>query len=209
MAAKPVSFFASEAAGEAGLAQILKDITGNEIWSTVLAGGAVISIFSVTLVTLYGQTRILFAIGRDGLIPHRFTQVNPRTMSPTFNTVVVSVIVALIGGFVPAVYLWDTVSIGTLMAFSVVAIGIIVLRHTHPDLERPFKIPGYPVTPILTVGICLYIMWGLAAITWIIFISWLTICVGFYLVYGRNHARLNTYTSLEEIAEPSGRVDLE
>jgi len=209
IAAKPTSFFSTPEAAEAGLAQILKDVTGSTLWSTILAAGAVVSIFSVTLVTLYGQTRILFAIGRDGLIPHRFTEVNPKTMTPTFNTIVVAIAVALIGGFVPSDYLWDTVSIGTLMAFSVVAIGIMVLRRTHPGLERPFKIPGYPVTPILTVVVCLYIMWGLAAVTWIIFLTWIAIVVIFYFAFGRRHARLNSYTSLEEIAEPKGTVDAE
>ena len=204
IAAKPVDFFSTPEAAEAGLAQILKDITGTEVWSTILAAGAVISIFSVTLVTLYGQTRILFAIGRDGLIPKRFLEVNPKTMTPTFNTIVVSVIVALIGGFVPSDYLWDTVSIGTLMAFSVVAIGIIIMRRTHPDLERPFKIPGYPVTPILTVLVCGYIMWGLAGITWVIFFTWIAIVLAFYFFYGRHKATLNTYVDLEEIAEPRG-----
>ena len=207
IAAKPTSFFSTPEAAEAGLAQILKDVTGSTIWSIILAAGAVISIFSVTLVTLYGQTRILFAIGRDGLIPKRFTEVSPKTMSPSFNTVVVSIVIALIAGFVPSDYLWDTVSIGTLMAFSVVAIGIIVMRRTHPDLERPFKVPGYPVTPILTVVICLYIMWGLPLITWVIFISWLAAVALFYFAYGRRHARLNTYTDDEEISEPIGRLD--
>lgn len=205
LAAKPVSFFEDSENSEAGLALILKEITGNEVWSTVLAAGAVISIFSVTLVTLYGQTRILFAIGRDGLIPKRFLEVNPKTMTPTFNTIVVSIVVALIGGFVPADYLWDTVSIGTLMAFSMVAIGIMVMRRTHPNLERPFKIPGYPVTPILTVVACLYILYGLAAITWIIFAVWISIVLTFYFAYGRRHATLNHYVDEEEIAEPSGR----
>lgn len=207
IAAKPVDFFASEAAGEAGLAQILKDITGTEVWSTILAAGAVISIFSVTLVTIYGQTRILFAIGRDGLIPRRFLSVDPKTMTPTFNTIVCSIIIALIGGFVPADYLWDTVSIGTLMAFSAVAIGIIVMRRTHPELERPFTVPGYPVTPVLTVLVCGYIMWGLAGITWLIFLIWISICVAFYLFYGRRHATLNHYKELAEIAEPRGDDD--
>jgi APA family basic amino acid/polyamine antiporter len=205
LAAKPVSFFEDSENSEAGLALILKEITGNEVWSTVLAAGAVISIFSVTLVTLYGQTRILFAIGRDGLIPKRFLEVNPKTMTPTFNTIVVSIVVALIGGFVPADYLWDTVSIGTLMAFSMVAIGIMVMRRTHPNLERPFKIPGYPVTPILTVVACLYILYGLAAITWVIFAVWISIVLTFYFAYGRRHATLNHYVDEEEIAEPSGR----
>ena len=205
LAAKPVSFFEDSDNAEAGLALILKQITGNEFWSTILSAGAVISIFSVTLVTLYGQTRILFAIGRDGLIPRKFLEVSPKTMTPTFNTIVVAIVVALIGGFVPSDYLWDTVSIGTLVAFSMVAIGIIVMRRTHPDLERPFKIPGYPVTPILTVLACLYILWGLAAITWVIFGIWIAIVLLFYFFYGRHHATLNTYTDPEEIAEPAGR----
>lgn len=206
LAAKPVSFFEDQTNSEAGLALILKEITGNQIWSTILAAGAVISIFSVTLVTLYGQTRILFAISRDGLIPKKFTEVNPRTMTPVYNTVVVAIIVSLIGGFVPADYLWDTVSIGTLMAFSMVAIGIIVLRRTHPELERPFRVPGYPVTPILTVAACVYILSGLSWITWVIFACWIALCLIWYFAYGRHHATLNTYTDLEEIAEPDGRA---
>ena len=204
LAAKPVEYFEQTSSDEAVLSLILKDVTGNEIWSTVLAGGAVISIFSVTLVTLYGQTRILFAVARDGLIPKKFLEVNPKTMTPVYNTVVVSIVVALIGGFIPADYLWDTVSVGTLIAFSVVAIGIIALRRSHPDLERPFKVPGYPVTPILTVVVCIYIMLGLSAITWVIFSCWIALCLIWYFAYGRKHATLNTYVDPEEIAEPAG-----
>jgi APA family basic amino acid/polyamine antiporter len=125
-------------------------------------------------------------------------------MTPVFNTIVVAVAVALIGGFVPSDYLWDTVSIGTLMAFSVVAIGIMVLRRRDPDLERPFRVPGYPVTPLLTVAACVWIMWGLAAITWVIFGPWIAIVVIVYFLYGRRHATLNHYVDLEEIAEPKG-----
>ena len=142
---------------------ILENITGTSVPGTILAAGAVISIFSVTLVTLYGQTRILFAMGRDGMLPDKFASVNPRTLTPQFNTVVVAIVVALIAGFVPSDYLWDTVSIGTLVRFMVVAIGVIVLRRTHPELPRPFQVPGYPVTPILTVAVCIYILSGLAA----------------------------------------------
>ena len=123
---------------------ILENITGSRVAATILAAGAVISIFSVTLVTLYGQTRILFAMGRDGMLPDKFASVNPRTLTPTFNTIVVAIVVALIGGFVPADYLWDTVSIGTLMAFIVVALGVIVLRRTQPELQRPFRVPRLP-----------------------------------------------------------------
>ena len=206
IAAKPVSFFSTPEAAEAGLSQILKDITGNEFWSTVLAAGAVISIFSVTLVSLYGQTRILFAIGRDGMVSRKFTEVSAKTMTPVYNTIVVAIVVALIGGFVPSDYLWDTVSIGTLVAFSMVAIGVIVLRQREPNLERPFKVPGYPVTPVLTVLACLYILWGLAAITWVIFAVWIAIVALAYLFYGRSNAVLNSYVDPEEIAEPAGRA---
>ena len=207
IAAKPVDFFSTEAAGEAGLSKILEDITGNNLWGTVLAAGAVISIFSVTLVSLYGQTRVLFSIARDGMIPRRFLDVNPKTMTPTYNTVVVSLIVAVIAGFVPDDYLWDTVSIGTLTAFSVVAISVIVMRRTHPDLERPFKVPGYPVVPILTVVACAVILYGLHWSTWLIFLTWLIVVFTYYWFYGRHHATLNHYTSDEEIAEPRGRKE--
>ncbi|WP_043644171.1 amino acid permease [Nocardioides alkalitolerans] len=189
--AQPVEEFESPEQQSAGLSVILENITGSAVPGTILAAGAVISIFSVTLVTLYGQTRILFAMGRDGMLPKRFAQVNPRTLTPTYNTVVVAIVVALIAGFVPSDYLWDTVSIGTLGAFIVVALGVLVLRRTQPDLERPFKVPFFPVTPILTVVVCVYVLSGLAAITWAIFGVWLAVVVGFYLLWGRRHATLN------------------
>lgn len=189
--AQPVEEFESPEQQSAGLSVILENITGSAVPGTVLAAGAVISIFSVTLVTLYGQTRILFAMGRDGMLPTRFSRVNPRTLTPTFNTVVVAVVVALVAGFVPADYLWDTVSIGTLGAFIVVALGVLVLRRTQPGLERPFRVPGYPVTPVLTVVVCVYILSGLPAVTWAIFSTWLAVVLAFYLLWGRRHARLN------------------
>lgn len=183
--------FSSDEQQSAGLSVILKNITGTTLPGTVLAAGAVISIFSVTLVTLYGQTRILYAMGRDRMLPAKFAEVNPRTLTPTFNTIVVGVVVALISGFVPADYLWDTVSIGTLVAFSVVAIGVVVLRRTQPNLERPFRVPGYPVTPILTVAACIYVLSGLATITWLIFGVWLSVVLAFYFLWSRRNSRLN------------------
>lgn len=191
ISSQPASEFSDPEQQDAGLSVILENVTGTSVPGTILAAGAVISIFSVTLVTLYGQTRILFAIGRDGLLPKRFCSVNPRTLTPTFNTIFVSVVVALIAGFVPPDYLWDTISIGTLIAFSVVAIGVIVLRRTEPDLPRPFRVPLYPVVPILTVVACVYVLSGLAGITWVIFGTWLVVVVLFYLLWGRRHAALN------------------
>jgi len=189
--AQPVKEFENPDQQSAGLAVILENITGSSVPATILAAGAVISIFSVTLVTLYGQTRILFAMGRDGMLPEKFASVNPVTLTPTFNTIVVSIVVALIGGFVPADYLWDTVSIGTLMAFIVVAVGVIVLRRTQPDLERPFRVPLFPFVPLLTVAVCIYILSGLAVVTWAIFGCWLAVVLAFYFLWGRRHAALN------------------
>jgi amino acid transporter len=198
--AQPLEEFSSPDQESAGLSVILENITGNAGAGTILAAGAVISIFSVTLVSLYGQTRILFAMGRDRMLPDKFAEVNPRTLTPTFNTIVVGVVVAIIAGFVPSDYLWDTVSIGTLMAFSTVAIGVLVLRRTQPDLERPFKVPGYPVTPVLTVAACVYVLSGLAAITWVIFGVWLAIVMAFYFLWGRHNSRLNAPVPMSEDA---------
>ena len=198
--AQPLEEFSSPDQESAGLSVILENITGNAGAGTILAAGAVISIFSVTLVSLYGQTRILFAMGRDRMLPDKFAEVNPRTLTPVFNTIVVGVVVAIIAGFVPSDYLWDTVSIGTLMAFSTVAIGVLVLRRTQPDLERPFKVPGYPVTPVLTVVACVYVLSGLAAITWVIFGVWLAIVMAFYFLWGRHHSRLNASVPASEDA---------
>src|SRR4029078_6849650 len=108
--AQPLAEFSSDDQESAGLSVILENITGNTVAGTILAAGAVISIFSVTLVSLYGQTRILFAMGRDRMLPDKFAEVSPRTMTPVFNTVVVGVVVAIIAGLVPSDYLWHTVA---------------------------------------------------------------------------------------------------
>ncbi len=160
--------FGSDAQSEAGLSVMLTNILHGQTWaSTVLAMGAVISIFSVTLVVMYGQTRILFAMGRDGLLPPMFAKVNPRTMTPVNNTIVVAAVTGTLAGLVPLDYLWDLVSIGTLVAFIVVSIGVIILRVREPDLPRAFKVPGYPVTPVLSVLACLFVLYGLPHITWL------------------------------------------
>jgi amino acid transporter len=175
----------------AGLATILDNVTHSMWASTILAAGAVISIFSVTLVTLYGQTRILFAMGRDGLLPSRLAQVNQRTMTPVTNTVIVAIAASLLAAFIPLQKLADMVSIGTLTAFIVVSIGVIILRVRQPDLPRAFKVPGYPVTPVLSVLACGYILVSLHWYTWIAFSGWVLVALIFYLVWGRHRSALN------------------
>ncbi len=176
---------------EAGLAVILDKVTGANYWGTVLAAGAVISIFSVTLVVMYGQTRILFAMGRDGLISPTFAKVNPHSMAPVRNTVIVAAVVAVLAGFVPLDYLADMVSIGTLVAFIVVSLGVILLRIREPDLPRGFRVPGYPVTPVLSILACGYILVSLHWYTWLAFGAWVSVALIFYFIWGRHHSALN------------------
>ncbi|GKU36232.1 amino acid permease [Mycobacterium montefiorense] len=176
---------------DAGLATILDKVTHHGWASTILCVGAVISIFTVTLITMYGQTRILFAMGRDGLLPTRFASVNPRTMTPVSNTVIVAIAAGTLAGFVPLDKLADMVSVGTLTAFIVVAIGVIILRVREPDLPRAFKVPGYPVTPVLSVLACGYILLSLHWYTWIAFSGWILLALIFYFVWSRHHSALN------------------
>jgi amino acid transporter len=190
-----------EGQSEAGLAKILENVTGTPIWGTILALGAVISIFSVTLVTLYGQTRILFAMGRDGMLPHLFARVSPRTQTPVNNTIIVAIVVAILAAIVPLDYLIDVVSIGTLTAFIVVSLGVIILRYREPDLPRGFKVPGFPVTPILSILACAYILASLHWYTWVIFTGWVAVFLVFYMLYGRKHSVLGQERGEEPVVE--------
>lgn len=175
----------------AGLATILDNVTRGTWAGTILAAGAVISIFTVTLVTLYGMTRILFAMGRDGLLPSRFARVNQSTMTPVNNTVMVAVAASALAAFVPLEKLADMVSIGTLTAFIVVSAGVIILRVREPELPRGFRVPGYPVTPVLSMLACGYILFSLHWYTWLAFGGWITVALIYYLAWGRKHSALN------------------
>lgn len=175
---------------EAGLAQILQNVTGSAWPGTVIAAGAIISIFSVTLVTLYGQTRILFAMSRDGMVSPMFHKVSPRTLTPVNGTIVVAVVVALLAGLIPLSKLADLTSIGTLTAFSVVSAAVIILRHTAPDLPRGFRVPFYPWVPIASIIFSLLVVIGLPVTTFVIFGVWVAAWLVFYLLYGIRHSRL-------------------
>jgi basic amino acid/polyamine antiporter, APA family len=201
VAAQPAAQFEGQ---EAGLAQMLENITGSEWPGTVIAAGAVISIFSVTLVVLYGQTRILFAMSRDGMIPELFHRVNPRTLTPIPNTVIVATVICLLAGLLPINFLAEMTSIGTLVAFTVVSIGVIVLRQTHPDLPRGFKVPLYPLTPILSVLGALWIISDLRPVTIYVFLIWVAVAMIWYFIYGRTHSHLgrHEHVGLAEDTEP-------
>jgi amino acid transporter len=176
---------------EAGLSVILQNITGQQWPGIVLAIGAVISIFSVTLVTMYGQTRILFAMGRDGVVPRRFARVGAVTRTPVFNTVVVAAVVAVAAALIPLDALADVTSVGTMVAFITVAIAVMVARRTPYAEVAGFRVPLYPATPIATVVMCIYVLTGLSALTWIIFLAWIALGIAYYLVVGRKRTSLH------------------
>lgn len=195
VAAQPWQSFEGQ---DAGLSQILQDVTGSTWPGTVVAAGAVISIFSVTLVTLYGQTRILFTMGSDGVIPPIFRRVNPRTLTPVANTIIVAIAVSLLAGFVPLDKLADLTSIGTLAAFGVVSLAVIILRRREPDMHRAFTVPGYPLTPILSIVACLVVISGLSAVTFLAFAAWVGVFLAFYFGYGISHSNLEPYPRGDE-----------
>jgi len=200
LGAQPASKFEGQ---EAGLSAILEDVTGQSWPATVVAAGAVISIFSVTLVVIYGQTRILFAMARDGMVPELFHKVNPRTLTPVPNTIIVAVAISLLAGLIPIDFLAEMTSIGTLVAFLVVSIGVVVLRQTAPNLPRSFKVPGYPVTPVLSVLGCLWIIKDLRAVTIYVFVIWVAVAIAWYFFYGFKHSHLGRHEHVGLIDDAS------
>ncbi|HWJ94775.1 MAG TPA: amino acid permease [Telluria sp.] len=190
MGAQPAHMFEGQ---QAGLAVILQNVTGKAWPALVLSAGAVISVFSVTLVTIYGQTRILFAISRDGLIPATFQRVHPRTLAPVSNTLIVSIAVGIVAGLVDATFLWDMVSMGTLTAFIVVSVAVPVIRRKQGmGTGKGFRVPFGPyLVPCLSVFACLYIMKDLSLTTYRVFTVWMAVAVLTYFVYGIRNSRLN------------------
>jgi APA family basic amino acid/polyamine antiporter len=175
---------------DASLAAIMNDVSGQTFWGTLLALGAVISIASVVLTVLYGQTRILFAMSRDGLVPKALGKIDAKTGAPRLNTVIVSLFCGVLAALIPLGKLVDATSIGTLFAFALVNIAVIVLRYRRPELERTFKVPFGPVLPVLGFVFCAYNMLSLEAVTWVVFGFWMLAGLVFYFLYGYRRSRL-------------------
>jgi len=175
---------------DAPLATALDEGAGLPWAAWILALGALIAITSVVLVIFYGQTRIFFAMARDGLLPERMAQVHPRFGTPAKLTVGLGVLIALLAAFVPLGAIVELVNIGTLFAFVLVNIGVIVLRRTRPDMPRPYRVPFSPVFPLLGVAFAVYLMSDLPLATWIRFVIWLAIGLAIYGLYGYRHSRL-------------------
>ncbi|MEY8763747.1 MULTISPECIES: APC family permease [Clostridium] len=166
--------------------------------STLVAVGAIIGMISALIVTVYGQVRIFMSMSRDGLLPKSFSIISKVHNTPARCTVMTGAATAILGGFLPLSILIELCNIGTLSAFLAVSVGVIVLRKTMPDVERKFKCPGVPVTPILTIFFCLYLMISLPAVTWIRFIIWTAIGISIYFMYGLRHSTLNQSSRREK-----------
>jgi APA family basic amino acid/polyamine antiporter len=167
------------------------DATTMTWFKPVIKCAALLGLFSTMLVQLLGQTRVFYSMSQDGLLPRAFAAVHARFRTPHVSTMVTGGVVALVAGLTPISVLGQLVSIGTLLAFVLVSIGIIILRRTAPDLQRPFRTPGVPFVPIAGALICLAQMIGLPIATWMRLMTWLAIGLVIYFIYGRRHAHPN------------------
>jgi APA family basic amino acid/polyamine antiporter len=157
----------------------------------VIAFGSVVAHTAVLLVFQMGQPRIFFSMSRDGLLPKSFSKVHPKYRTPYITTILTGAVVGITSMFTSIDEMVDLTNIGTLFAFILVCIGILILRKKDPIRERSFKTPFVPLVPLLGIISCLYLMLGLPWITWIRFAGWLMIGLFIYIFYGRNRSKLN------------------
>ncbi len=193
-----------------------KDMTSTAIYDAIratkyawLSTGVIIGILagytSVMLVMLLGQSRVFFSMSRDGLLPKLFSDVHPRFRTPWRSNLVLMFFVSLFSGLLPISKLGDMTSIGTLLAFVIVCVGVIVMRRTHPETPRPYKTPLVPLVPILGVIVCLAMMAFLDKDTWIRLVVWLVIGLAIYFSYGRHKSHLVTQPEPVQPA-PAGKA---
>jgi APA family basic amino acid/polyamine antiporter len=161
----------------------------------IIAFGAVVAMGSVLLVFQLGQPRIFFSMARDGLLPPFIARVHPRFKTPYVGTIITGVFVASFAAFANIAEVVDLTNIGTLFAFILVSVGVIVLRYLEPERQRPFRVWGAPWTPLISVGACLYLMLNLPGITWKRFGIWLLVGFVLYFSYGIRHSRVRARES--------------
>jgi APA family basic amino acid/polyamine antiporter len=160
----------------------------------LISFGAVFATTSVLIVFQLGQPRIFFSMARDGLLPQWAARVHPKYRTPHVTTILTGVFVAVVAAVTNIDEVVDLCNIGTLFAFVLVAIGIIVLRRTDPNRARPFRTPLVPLVPILAIITCGYLMYAQPNITWIRFAVWLVVGLVLYFLYGSRRSRLNRPT---------------
>jgi len=165
-------------------------LVGQDWASAVISIGALVGLTTVIMVLLLGLSRIVFALSRDGLLPRWLSKTTEHTKTPARIQIIGGTIVAVVAAFTDVGLLEEMINIGTLSAFVLVSLGIVVLRRTRPDLPRGFRVPWSPVLPIISAALCVWLMLNLTTLTWVRFIVWLVIGVVIYLVYGRRRSRL-------------------
>jgi APA family basic amino acid/polyamine antiporter len=192
----PISVMTSSKNSDAPLSAALEAGTGLSWASAVLSLGALIAITSVVLVILYGQTRIFFAMCRDGLLPKSFAVIHPRFGTPARLTLAFGILISILAALVPLGEIIKLVNIGTLFAFLLVNLGVIILRRTKPDMDRPFRTPladlPFPIFPVIGILLCVYLMTDLPGTTWIRFVIWLAVGMLIYWFYGYKNSKLRT-----------------
>ncbi len=166
------------------------DAVGVSWIANLIAIGATIGLTVVVLILMMGQTRVAFAMARDGLLPESLAKVHPTFRTPHRITAITGVGVALLSGFVDFETLGDLVSIGTLFAFMLVSVGVLILRRTRPDLPRAFRTPAVSVVATLSVLLCFYLMLNLIGETWVRFLIWMLVGMVVYFGYSRSHSRV-------------------
>ncbi len=167
---------------------IATETIGLAWFSLAIKLGILIGLTTVMLVFLFGLSRVVYAMARDGLLPSVFARLHPRTGTPHVSHLLIGGCVAAVAAFIPIAVLGEIISIGTLLAFTLVCVAVIRLRRTAPHMERPFRTPAMPWTPGLGIVCCLTLIGGLQLGTWVRLIAWLAIGLALYLVYGRGHA---------------------
>lgn len=183
----------SELDVEAPIALAIDRVGAGLAWlSPFIKLGAIAGLSSVILVMMLGQSRIYYSISRDGLLPKFFSRINSKKGIPQNATIFACVVTSVFAGLFPLHVLSELVSIGTLVAFTVVCISVLILRKTQPDLKRPFKTPWVPFVPLLGAGICILQMVSLPSATWVRLIIWSLIGFLIYFLYGIKHSVLNS-----------------
>ncbi|MFD9747377.1 amino acid permease [[Kitasatospora] papulosa] len=174
----------------AALSLVVDKVTESSVGGGIIAFGAVVAIASVVLAVMYGQTRILMSMSRDGLIPRVFERVSPKTRTPVANTWIVAVLFAVPAAFSSLDVVVNLTTIGTLATMAVVNVAVMALRRRNPELKRSFRVPLYPASPVLGVGFCLYLMYGTGWTTWVQFVVFLAVGALVYALYSRSRSRL-------------------
>jgi APA family basic amino acid/polyamine antiporter len=183
------------------VATVIKQFPSQILQLTIVIG-IIAGYSSVILVMLLGQSRVFYSMSRDGLLPRVFSDVHPKFRTPWRCNLIFMVFVSLFSGFLPISKLGHMTSIGTLLAFVLVCIGIMVMRRTRPDLPRPYKTPLVPLVPILGVITCLAMMASLDVDTWIRLVVWLAIGMVIYFGYSRKHSHLRAAAAVDTARRP-------